>query len=634
SNTIELPFNITISKTPQTVPGAKTLIEACLKSFKATNNTTPQMILNAVQTNVRTNDISVAFGTDEGEAFNKINATTFKQGKITGAIYVSNSTDNIKVPVDISIDMLDQTVDQAGQAIDILLPNIIVSNDTEETDIKRQIQEVVASNIYVTTTGFKKQKATLDSDGSIKVNLILLDKNTQATKEIPLELTIKKLKESLVDATKAVEQAEQSKSQSDLDLAQKEINRLPDGQDKTDLQNRINVIQDIINATNAVKKAEESKNQSDVEEAQKAIDKLPDGSDKSTLTDRINQVEKSISQELQDAKTKAESILSGFNATNDTIDKNIVDAIKGNITNTNVTVQFGLGEGEAFTKKVADANNAGSITGVVTIKNGSNRVTVPVNLTIAKINATNTNISTGGSSGGSSTSKAAEDVSISSSTNTITQSNIGWRNSNGIWYYYSSDGKFLTGWQQLEEVWYYFDANGSLKTGWLKDSDGHWYYLDTTPGQSLGAMVIGWKYIDGNWYFLNRNTGDPLGSMATGWKYIDGHWYYLNLDGSMKTGWLNDNVTWYYLQSNGAMLIGWQKVNDKWYYLQSSGAMFTGWFKDTDGNWYYLNENGAMVTGWFKDSNGTWYYLNSTGSMAYSRTINGYQLDATGAWIQ
>ena len=40
-----------------------------------------------------------------------------------------------------------------------------------------------------------------------------------------------------------------------------------------------------------------------------------------------------------------------------------------------------------------------------------------------------------------------------------------------------------------------------------------------------------------------------------------------------------------------------------------------------------------MATGW-QQSNGKWYYLNNSGSMASSTVIEGYQLDASGAWVQ
>ena len=60
--------------------------------------------------------------------------------------------------------------------------------------------------------------------------------------------------------------------------------------------------------------------------------------------------------------------------------------------------------------------------------------------------------------------------------------------------------------------------------------------------------------------------------------------------------------------------------------------MQTGWTKDGS-NWYYLNVSGKMHTGWLKDTNGKWYYLSKSGAMAYNTIIDGYTLDASGAWI-
>lgn len=38
-----------------------------------------------------------------------------------------------------------------------------------------------------------------------------------------------------------------------------------------------------------------------------------------------------------------------------------------------------------------------------------------------------------------------------------------------------------------------------MKTGWLKDTDGHWYYMN-----SDGAMVTGRKTIGGVSYYFNK----------------------------------------------------------------------------------------------------------------------------------
>ncbi|MBW5159233.1 RICH domain-containing protein, partial [Streptococcus pneumoniae] len=84
------------------------------------------------------------------------------------------------------------------------------------------------------------------------------------------------------------------------------------------------------------------------------------------------------------------------------------------------------------------------------------------------------------------------------------------------------------------------------KTGW-KQENGMWYFYNTD-----GSMAIGWLEYNGSWYYLNAN-----GAMATGWLEYNGSWYYLNTNGAMETGWLEYNGSWYYLNTNGAMETGW-----------------------------------------------------------------------------
>lgn len=98
-------------------------------------------------------------------------------------------------------------------------------------------------------------------------------------------------------------------------------------------------------------------------------------------------------------------------------------------------------------------------------------------------------------------------------------------------------------------------------------------------------------------------------------------------------GWIkNTDGTWSYTNSDGTKAVGWLKDNNTWYYLNAEGVMQTGWIKDGS-TWYYLNSSGAMQTGWVKDTNGKWYYLYDNGVMAHSTVIDGYKLDASGAWI-
>ncbi|VOT58476.1 choline binding protein Cbp2 [Streptococcus pneumoniae] len=151
------------------------------------------------------------------------------------------------------------------------------------------------------------------------------------------------------------------------------------------------------------------------------------------------------------------------------------------------------------------------------------------------------------------------------------------------------------------------------KPGW-KQENGMWYFYNTD-----GAMATGWAKVNGSWYYLNRN-----GAMATGWAKVNGSWYYLNRNGAMATGWAKVNGSWYYLNRNGAMATGWAKVNGSWYYLNRNGAMATGWVKDGDTR-YYLEASGAMkASQWFKVLD-KWYYVNGSGALAVNTTVDGYR---------
>ena len=120
---------------------------------------------------------------------------------------------------------------------------------------------------------------------------------------------------------------------------------------------------------------------------------------------------------------------------------------------------------------------------------------------------------------------------------------------------------------------------------------------------------------------------------TTGWvQATDRTWTYNKADGTKATGWLNDNGTWYMMKADGTMTTGWYNDNGNWYFLNTSGAMKTGWILDGS-TWYYLNGSGSMKTGWLND-NGTWYYLNASGAMAANTTVDGYVLNASGAWIK
>ena len=162
-----------------------------------------------------------------------------------------------------------------------------------------------------------------------------------------------------------------------------------------------------------------------------------------------------------------------------------------------------------------------------------------------------------------------------------------WQKVDGSWYYFGTDSKAVNGWLKLKNQWYYMDQNDKkMETGWLKTNDGKWYLLD----EMNGDMKTGWQLRGGKWYLLDEVNGD------------------------MKTNWQLRNSKWYLLDGiNGDMKIGWQLMGGKWYLLDSI--------------------NGDMKIGW-QFRGGKWYYLTASGAMAANTTTpDGYQVDASGAWI-
>ncbi|MEK4425617.1 S-layer homology domain-containing protein [Solibacillus sp. FSL K6-1523] len=104
---------------------------------------------------------------------------------------------------------------------------------------------------------------------------------------------------ALQKATDAVQKAETSKTQTDKDAAQILVNGLPNGAEKDALQNRLDAI--IVDggtgnggalqaATAAVEQAEISKTQVDVDAAQTLVTALPDGTEKDELQNRLDAI--------------------------------------------------------------------------------------------------------------------------------------------------------------------------------------------------------------------------------------------------------------------------------------------------------------------------------------------------------
>ncbi len=78
----------------------------------------------------------------------------------------------------------------------------------------------------------------------------------------------------------------------------------------------------------------------------------------------------------------------------------------------------------------------------------------------------------------------------------------------------------------------------------------------------------------------------------------------------------------------------WRQYQDGWHYIYADGTAAAGKWEQIQSKWYYFDVKGCAVTGW-NQINGVWYYMYDDCSMAAGVTTpDGYQVDASGAWVQ
>ena len=205
------------------------------------------------------------------------------------------------------------------------------------------------------------------------------------------------------------------------------------------------------------------------------------------------------------------------------------------------------------------------------------------------------------------------------------------------------DGKRALKWQAVDNTWVFIGDNFKPLKGWqvlpvvqqglinvVEGDDIHTSVLDKGYFyfNEQGYLQEEWVFDDGHWYYIPER-----GVVSKGWVEVKDKWYYFDTSGRMQTGWKMLNGVWYYLNESGAMETSWVQVDGKWYYFNTSGSMQTGWVQWNDA-WYYFAPSGEMKTGWV-ESSGKWYFLKDSGKMAVSeKTSDGYQVDATGAWVR
>jgi putative cell wall-binding protein/transglutaminase-like putative cysteine protease len=262
------------SKLQADVDSAKALVDALEGSSDKTS------LLNRLQT--------------VQDEINQANAGKEALDKATAAVTKAESS---KLQADVSsAKILVDALEDGSDKTSLINRLKVVQNEIDQLISQGQEQELKDAISAVS----KAESSKLQDDVNFAKTLVdaLSDEDTKTSLENRLEIVqneinqINNQQQALTKANDAISKAESSKSQVDVDSAKALIMALPDSTDKTSLQNRLNVVQNVIDATSAVQEAEQNNgNYAPYNTAKKLVDALPSSSDKTSLENRLNTVD-------------------------------------------------------------------------------------------------------------------------------------------------------------------------------------------------------------------------------------------------------------------------------------------------------------------------------------------------------
>lgn len=691
-----VPINVKIGYLPQELSTAVRMVQKVVNTRIIYNNTSINDVLVTANDVISNPNIKAYYDLDTGRQPIKTLATEVSDGSIFGVILVTDKTNTIEVPVNLTIPRLPQTVEGLKNLLKINMGNLTVDNNTEEADILYQL------NNFVTTTNgnridlefskedpFKKLKADQTKDGSITGTVVIKDTAGNST-TLPLNLKISKLTQT-VDGIK---------SQIEAMLPNMKVTN------DTEAADIINSFKPLITGAIGSKIEIAFGAKLDEEFNKLRADQTKEGSITGVvlITDGysiakvpINFKIDKLVQTAEDVKNNWDNILDGIIVDNNTTDQDILDKINQNINNPNITVEFS--KDKPFKKEESTGNSTGSITGTIIIKDkDGNTAEADINFLISKIPSA-------GGGGGSSTSKhknseldenileikeTTTDKNIPVNTTELTEEQKSQEEENKV----EKINNVLTVNNENKEenikvkdyVWNAENLNKGVVSKIIKNGEEVGTYLKAEnalaptlevkistdkdiTSEKVEKNKIYSKNEDLNKYILSKTVDNKDGNInfvATnkkeylitkegqadiqknlianqGWNTNqNGEWKYVDGENIVKNSWKEDSPSnWFKLNNDGSMETGWINNNGNWYYLNpvsdgTKGVMKTGWINN-NGNWYYLNSTsdgtkGAMKTGWIKD-NGDWYYCDPSGAMVTNTTIDGYTLDSSGKLV-
>lgn len=199
-NTISVGFNKDIAALLQTVEAAKSRLEANIGNLIATNDTDKANLISQIMKYVTNPSITVDI-----DNFFKEKATIHASGKITGvAVFKDKDGNSASVELNLTIQKLVQSLEDAKSVITANLGNIKVDNNTVEQTIIDQVNPYIDTDtLKASIKGFKKDLATEDAAGKVVCTIVITNKEGKFV-EIPFEGKIAPLEQSIDGALKAI----------------------------------------------------------------------------------------------------------------------------------------------------------------------------------------------------------------------------------------------------------------------------------------------------------------------------------------------------------------------------------------------------------------------------------------------
>ncbi|ADL51061.1 hypothetical protein Clocel_1307 [Clostridium cellulovorans 743B] len=225
------------------------------------------------------------------------------QSEINNPLYLMEATDAVTIAEEVKTQL---NVDKAAKLVNNLRDSMGKVNLVKRLTIVQGAVSLTNAQAAVSKAEASLQQADADTAKSLAIALpSSTERNALLNKLINIQNII-----SIANAKTVVNRAEGSKQQADLDAAEKLVNTLPSSTSKTDLSNRLTTLQNVINltdATNAVLKAEVTIVQADIGVAKDLVTKIPTSTSRTDLLNRLTIVQNNINLTIAtNAVSKAE----------------------------------------------------------------------------------------------------------------------------------------------------------------------------------------------------------------------------------------------------------------------------------------------------------------------------------------